>query len=181
MRTCSPRNNENSSKAQYKRMLPLNMRSIGVCIGIAMGVIMVGTVSCASSQIQAHPTATVVKHPPSPTPTVDVATLPTPTNHVTVSLNGPTRPSQLALSTNVENYQDISEATTPRDTIVLNTLQSWDPPMVRLHFGFLGPSALPEETPGDWNFSGLDATIAQLQSRNVSFSQCPHGATLDVR
>ncbi len=121
------------------------LRFVGLAICAVLSVVILLSHIIVPSPNAPHlsqRTATAVPPFGSPTATTMPTALPAPTNQVSIALDGPTGPSQLALSTNEEDCQDIADATTPRGAIVLNTLQSWNPPMVRLHMGFRGSTFL---------------------------------------
>jgi hypothetical protein len=103
-------------------------------------------------------------------PTATATPLLTPTNRLSVALSGPGTPAYLTLSTNEETWEDLGEPTNARGQAVANALYSWNPPDVRLHFGFRADvPALPEATRGTWDFSHMDAAISALRAHGTSF------------
>lgn len=108
------------------------------------------------------------------TPSPTLTPLPTPllpaTNQMSVALNGPGSVTQLALTTNIDAAGDIVPTTGPTEKAALGALQAWNPPMVRLHMGFIGSNPpLPEAKQGVWNFGNLDALISTLRAHKITF------------
>lgn len=75
------------------------------------------------------------------------------------------------LSTNVEFATQLNPASDPHAAGTLAALSAWNPPLVRLHFGFRGATySLPVGgAPDAWDFSGPDAAISQLRDAHVGF------------
>ncbi len=96
---------------------------------------------------------------------------PTSQDSVTVPLRANATPLNLRVSTNVDDPTELDPATGGGNAVTnLAYLQQWNPPLMRLHFGFRGHViSLPEETRGDWNFSYPDAAIGHLRAQGTSF------------
>jgi hypothetical protein len=89
---------------------------------------------------------------------------------VTIPLRANGTPLHLQMSTNVDDATELNPAANQKAITNLAYLQQWQPPMVRLHFGFRGNVySLPEAQRGDWNFSVPDAAIAHLRAQGTSF------------
>ncbi len=88
---------------------------------------------------------------------------------LTVPLRAQGQPLSLQLSTNFDDPFTITPSVMPNAVTTLSYLQQWQPPLVRLHFGFRGVTSMPESRPGQWDFSRPDGAISQLRARNVSF------------
>lgn len=90
---------------------------------------------------------------------------------VTVALNGASQPAVTALSTNVAAITNLEPQDGALPHAAWDMLRQWNPPMVRLHFGFYGGAgpSLPEAQPGSWDFTQLDALIGQLRAQGISF------------
>lgn len=107
---------------------------------------------------------------PSPTATLSPTPLPAADTQVSIDLSMPGPLTQVALSTNVDTWTELTPPSTSAAQASLGVLQTWNPPLVRLHFGFREDQpVLPEATPGQWDFQRLDDAISQLRARNISF------------
>jgi hypothetical protein len=74
------------------------------------------------------------------------------------------------LSTNVDDATELNPAANAKSITNLAYLQQWNPPLVRLHFGFRGNVfALPEAQRGVWDFSVPDAAISHMRAQGTSF------------
>jgi hypothetical protein len=100
---------------------------------------------------------------PTPTPSTN--------NQVTILLSASGTISQTAVGTNIQTSTEIAPASGQPAQTVLDLLQNWNQPMLRLHFGFRGENVitLPEATQGSWDFSRIDPVIATLRARHISF------------
>jgi hypothetical protein len=90
-------------------------------------------------------------------------------NVLTVPLRATTTPLALQLSTNVVKATQLDPAADANANAILSYLQQWNPPLVRLHFGFREQTTLPESQQGVWDFQRTDTAIAQLRAQGVSF------------
>lgn len=89
---------------------------------------------------------------------------------VTVPLRPTTTPLNLQLSTNLADGTQLDPSANPHAMDYLNYLKQWNPPLVRLHFGFRGDVfSLPEAQPGVWNFQVPDTAIAHLRAQETTF------------
>ena len=89
---------------------------------------------------------------------------------LTIPLRTDGDPLSLLLSTNFDDATQLDPQVQPSAATTLRLLQAWNPPLVRLHFGFRSRvPALPEATPGAWNFHTTDTAIANLRARGITY------------
>ncbi len=95
--------------------------------------------------------------------------VPTPSRAV-LPLDGPTTVAQTALSTNVQQADELAPVSLKQASLGM-VLAQWQPPLARLHFGFNGDDfgSLPEATQGQWDFGHLDAAITQIRAIHQPF------------
>jgi hypothetical protein len=104
------------------------------------------------------------------------AVCPTSQDSISVPLRAQATPLSMRLSTNINNVLSLNPSSMPTATANLAYLRQWNPPLIRLLFGFRGNTSLPESRPGQWDFSRPDAAIGNLRAQGASFFLSVHSA-----
>jgi hypothetical protein len=154
--------NELLSSKRSRRTLILGL--LAIFFFTNMSVILY-TLFGGSNPLIASKTASIPAATPTATPLL------TPTDQLTVALDAHGTTAATAVGTNIQGATEVTPANQQPAESVLNLMQNWNQPMLRLHFGFReeNPLSLPEAKPGSWDFSHLDPVIATLRSKNISF------------
>jgi hypothetical protein len=88
---------------------------------------------------------------------------------VTISV-GPTGPPLYPqVSTTVDSATYLMPTQYSGAPTVLRQLAQWQPPLVRLHFGFHGITSLPESRIGQWDFTRPDTAITNMRAQHTTF------------
>lgn len=78
--------------------------------------------------------------------------------------------SYTQLSSSIDDDTYVNPRLYSGSSALLGDLHTWQPPLVRLHFGFRGKDiSLPEGTYDYWDFTNEDLTISALRARNISY------------
>lgn len=82
-----------------------------------------------------------------------------------VNLADPSTTAITAFGTNIQQADELAPPS-PKAQAVQGILQTWQPALVRLHFGVHGDTfgSLPESVQGRWDFGHLDAAVAALRA-----------------